>query len=101
MELSNMWKQYPYIKGWDFGIPGSPPIELSTEPPNRLYLNNTKLWDNSLCRIQDTVTGQVVFQLPEKFQGHVVEVQWNGQYLVVSLRSEKELVLEFHPKFLQ
>ena len=100
IEGSRVWMDAGGIKGWDFGIPGSPPVKLSTIPSNRLYLSNTKLWDNSLCRIQDTVTGKVIFQLPERFQGHV-EVQCNGQYLVVSLRSEKELVLEFHPTFLQ
>ena len=108
IEGSRVWVMFfivigenPPIQGWDFGIPGSPPVQLSTEPPNRLYLNNTKLWDSRLCRIQDTVTGKVVFQLPRRFQDHIVEVQWNGQYLAVSLRSGKELILEFHPVFLQ
>jgi hypothetical protein len=64
-------------------------------PPDTLHLNDTKLWDNRLCRIQDTVTGKVVFQLPERFQSHIVEVQWNGQYLVISPKSGKELILEF------
>jgi len=101
MEGPRVWIRSNRIKGWDFGIPGSPPLGLSTISPNILYLNDTKLWDNSLCRIQDTVTGKVVFQLPVIFQSHIVEVQWNGQYLAVSLRSEKELILEFHPAFLQ
>jgi len=101
VEGSRVWVKTPGTKGWDFGIPDSPPVKLSTKPPNILHLNDTKLWDNSLCRIQDTVTGKVVFQLPARFQGHVIEAQWNGQYLVVSLRSEMELVLELHPSFLQ
>ena len=87
--------------GWDFGIPGSPPVKLSTLPPDMLHLSNTKLWDKSLCRIQDTVTGKAVFQLSEEFQSRIAEVQWNGQYLAISLKSEKELILEFHPAFLQ
>jgi len=101
MESSRVWIEVYEIEGWDFGIPDSPPVKLSTIPSNILYLNDAKMWDSSLCRIQDTVTGKVVFQLPARFQGHVVEVQWNSQYLAISLESEKELILEFHPAFLQ
>jgi len=97
MDGSRVWIE---TEGWDFGLPGSPPVKLSTLPPDRFYLNDTKLWDNNQCRIQDVVTGNVVFQLPEGFQGHVIEVQWNGKYLAVSLRY-KELILEFHPTFIQ
>ena len=103
MEDSRVWMKIPAVKpcAWDFGITSPSPIELYTPPPDRLHLNDTKLWDNNLCRIQDSITGKVVFQLPEGFQSCVVEVQWNGQYLVISLRSQKELILEFHPTFLQ
>jgi len=87
--------------GWDFGTLGSPLVELSTQPLEMLHLNDTKLWDNRQYRIQDIVTRRIAFQLPEKFQNHVVEVQWNGQYLVISLRSEKELILELPPAFFQ
>ena len=102
MDGSRVWIRIPGVQpeGWDFGIPGSFPVKLSTIPPDRLHLSDTKLWDNRLYRIQDTVTGKVDFQLPEGFQGYV-EVQWNGQYLVVSFKSEKELILEFHSAFLQ
>jgi len=96
MDGSGVWirnESGRYI-GWDFGIPGSFPVKLSTQPPDTLYLNDTRLWDNRKCRIQDTVTGNVVFQLSEGLQGHVVEVKWNGQYLVISPRAEQELVLE-------
>jgi len=88
-------------RGWDFGIPGSCAVELSTQPPDTLHLNDIRLWDNRKYRIQDTVTGKVVFQLSEGLQAHVVEVQWNGQYLVISLRAEKELILELPPAFFQ
>jgi len=100
---SRVWMRIPGMESsaWDFGIPGPSPIDLSTIPPDRLHLNDTKLWDNSLCGIQDTVTGNVTFQLPKGFQGPVVEVQWDGQYLAISFKSKKELILEFYPKFLQ
>ena len=103
MDGSRVWLEDAFGSsvGWDFGISGSSPIDLSTQPPDTLYLNNTMLWDNKKYRIQDTVTGKVVFQLSEGLQGHAVEVQWNGQYLGISLRPEKELILEFPPAFLQ
>ena len=103
MDGSRVWIGMPGVKpdGWDFGIPGSPPVELSTLPTDRLHLNNTKLWDNNHCRIQDMATGRVVFQLPGRFQNHIIEVQWNGQYLAVSFGSGEELILKIHPAFLQ
>jgi len=101
MDGSRVWVQrdFRWYEGWDFGIPGSPPVELSTWPPATLCLNNTRLWNNETCQVR--VTGKVVFQLSKGLQGHIVEVQWNGQYLVISLRAEKELILEFPPAFLQ
>jgi len=106
MDGSKIWidSRYKQYSGWDFGIPGSPPAQfsqLSTQPPGTLHLNDTRVWDNRQYRIQDVVTRRIVFQLPEKFQSHVVEAQWNGQYLFISLSSKKELILEFPLTFLQ
>ena len=84
---------------WDLGASGLSPIEGSTRPPEKLCFSDTKLWDNGLCRILDTVTGSVVFQLPPQF-GTPVDIKWNGQYLVASFQSKMELILEFHPEFL-
>jgi len=79
-------------KGWDFGIPGSP-VKLSSQPPDRLHLNDTKVWEINTSRMKDVVTGKVVLQLPERF-GNVVHVQWGGQYLVVSFWSRETLILD-------
>jgi len=103
MDGSKVWIEDGFRKssGWDFGTQGSPPVKLFTLPSKTLHLNDTKLWDKRQCKIQDTVTGNVVFQLSEGFQGHIVEVQWNGQYLAISPKSKMELVLELPPVFLQ
>ena len=104
---SRVWIEYSFqieierrTTGWDFGTLDSPPVELSTDPPARLCLDNTKFWDTSSCRISDTATGKVFFQLPAQL-GRPVDVKWNGQYLVVSFMSKEELVLELHPTLLK
>ena len=86
--------------GWDFRASYPSPVKLSIKPPARLYLSNTKFWDNNLHRISDTITGKVVFQLPAQF-GRPVDIKWNSQYLVIGSMSKKELVLELHPTLLQ
>ena len=104
---SRVWIEYSFYRmiermstGWDFGRLDQSPVKLNTSPPARLDLSNTKLWDTNLYRILDTVTGRVVFQLPAQF-GRPVDVKWNSQYLVISLMSKGELVLNLHPMLLQ
>ena len=81
-------------QGWDFGTPGSSPVQVSNKLPDELHLNDTKVWEISMSRIKDIVTGKVVFQLPERF-GKPFHVQWGGQYLVISFPSKEVLVLDF------
>jgi len=80
-------------QGWDFGIPGSPPIQLSNVP--LLYAGDTKLWDTGLFRVKDTATGKVVLQLVGRYV-RPVDVQWDGQYLVAGYVSGEVLILEFN-----
>ena len=104
MDGSRLWIKFlrrsisVLSQGWDLGPSGFSPIEGSTNPPQELHLSNTKLWDTNLCRILDTVTRTVVFQLPAQY-GTPVDIKQNGQYLVASFQSRMELVLEFHPAF--
>ena len=104
MDGSRVWIKYntrdPSISsmGWDLGPSGLSSIGPFTEPHKKLYLSSTKLWDTGLCRILDTVTTMVIFQLPPQF-GIPVDINWNGQHLVVSFQSRVELILEFHPAF--
>ena len=64
---SRVWVSFGDLqsKGWDFGIPGSIPIPLSSAPPSRPSLDfihnaigGTKIHPP---RIEDTVTGKEVF----------------------------------------
>ena len=106
MDSSRVWVRYYDTldfmpsRGWDLGPSGFSPIKRSTKPPQELHFGSSKLWDSSQCRISDTVTGKVVFQLPARC-GTPVDIKWNGQYLVASFQSRMELVLEFHPAFFQ
>ena len=85
-------------RGWDLGPSDFSPIGRSITPPQELHLSSTKLWDIGQCRILDTATGKVVFQLPAQY-GTPIDIKWNGQYLIASFQSRMELVLEFHPTF--
>ena len=83
-------------KGWDFGIPGSPPVLFSSgeNPPDRLYLNDNKVWETGKSRVKDIVTGKIVVQLPRRF-GKAIHAQWGGHYLVVLLSSKEVVILDF------
>ena len=97
---SRVWVHSPSSEplGWDFGIPGSPPVQLSNSPS--LHPNKTKLWDSGQSRIIDTVTGKVVFQLARKFVDFTIS-QWDGQHLVAGYESGKVLILDFSHIFPQ
>ena len=82
--------------GWDFGIPGSYPIQLSHT--SLLHPNNTKLWDTPRSRLKDKVSGKVVFQLAGRF-AKPVDAQWGGQYLVAGYMSGEVLILDFNHMF--
>jgi len=81
-------------QGWDFGTLGSLPAQLPNIPPYKLHPNGVVLWDTSLCRIRNTITGNVVFQLSTKY-GKPIDVQWNGQYLVAYFLPLEVLILDF------
>ena len=90
---SRIWVHSPVekLQGWDFGIPGSSPVELSITPP---ALNNTKLWDDELSEIQDTATGKVIFKLGGRFR-RPSHLQSDSQYLVAGYNSGEVLILYF------
>ena len=86
-----------YCEGrWDFGISGSSLAQFYPyeDSPDRLCLNDNKVWETSMSRMEDTVTGKVVVQLPRRFQW-AIHVQWDGHYLVVSFESKEAVILDF------
>ena len=92
---SRVWVHSPLSEplGWDFGTPGSHPVQLSNS--SLLLSNNTKLWDIHKSRIHDVVTRRVVFQLGGRF-ANPVKSQWDGCYLVACYQSGEVLILDFN-----
>jgi len=91
---------------WDFGIPGSTPIQFSDTSSDRPRLNIR--WSNIIpmmvktiasysggpIRIEDRVTGNEVFQLCGR-HAEPTAIQWDGQYLITGYESGEVLILDF------
>ena len=82
-------------KGWDFGIPGSPPVLLPDVPQHRHRLCFVTFLTDTPPRIRDTVTGKKVLQLPARFS-KLFSPQWDGRYLVAGCESEELLILDLN-----
>jgi len=94
-EGSRVWVHSPESQpmGWDFGTPGSHPVQLFNSP---LPLpNNAKLWDVDQYRVKDAVTGKLVLQLAGRF-ANPAESRWDGRYLVAGYMSGEVLILDFN-----
>ena len=97
---SRIWIQLEGLstQGWDFGISGSPPIQLSDVSITRPLLDiiGSPPWTtNRPYWIKDTVTGKEVFRLSGKY-GRPLVVQWDGQYLVAGYGSGEVMIFDFH-----
>ena len=100
VDCSSVWvhSSLSEPQGWDFGIPGSPPVQLSNS--SLVHSNGAMVWDSDESRIKDVVTGRVAFQMEGRFTDPV-KSQWDGQYLVVGYGSGEVLILEFNHGLLQ
>jgi len=82
---------------WDFGIPGSTPIEISPQSSDRPHLDfigHTSLSATTLIGIKERVTGKVVFQFYSTY-GRPSAIQWDDQYLIAGYESGEVLILDF------
>ena len=97
MDNSQIWIQLEdsLAQGWDFGISGSPPIQLSTERPLLDFVGGASWQTSGLPWIRDTATGREVFRLFGRYVGPE-EVRWDGVYLVAGYKSGEILILDFH-----
>ena len=82
--------------GWDFGVLGSTPTEISTASSDRPHIDFTCDIDNrSICLvgIEDRLTGNVVFQLYGPLATPSA-TQWDGHYLIAGYESGEVLILD-------
>ena len=77
-------------KGWDFGIPGSTPMKLSSA---HTLPSAGKFWDAENARIKNPVTGEVIFQLSSRFEKPVC-IQCDDSYLVAGYKFGEVLILD-------
>jgi len=84
-------------QGWDFGIPGSTPIQFSKaslDRPHLDFIDVRRQSSTSPVRVEDRVTGKEVFQLCGRY-AKPTATQWDGQYLIAGYRSGEVLILDF------
>ena len=96
---SKVWVHSPMLEpmGWDFGIPGSPSVQLSNSPT---LPRKTKLLDVPRSRIINMDTGKVAFKLAGRF-AWPTDLKWDGQHLVAGYELGEVLILDFNHMFLQ
>ena len=89
---SKVWACWPKSnhKGWDFGIPGSTPMELSNQ---HTPLGGRRLWAIKQAMVKDLATGEAIFQLSRRFENPSC-VQCDGSYLVAGYESGEILILD-------
>ena len=83
-------------QGWDFGVPGSAPIQLSEMVLDRPHLDlvDTRSWSwIGAVKIKD-VAGKDFFQLYGRY-ANPFAMQWDGQYLIAGYESGEVLILDF------
>ena len=77
-------------KGWDVGISGSTPVELSYMPP---LSSPNRLFSPRKTSIKSPASGEVVFKLSARF-AMPSGVQWDDSYLVAGYQSGEVLILD-------
>ena len=86
------------VQGWDFGTPGSTPIQFYETPSGRPHLKlfDVRKWsEDSMIRVEDGVTGREILQLYGKYS-RPSATQWDGQHLIAGYESGDVLILDFN-----
>ena len=97
---SRVWVHFPRIKtqGWDFGTPGSSPVQLSNIPPGKPHLHfidGTRMLQFGSSRVEHTATGKEVLRLAGRF-AKPLNALWDGRYLVAGYETGEMLILDFN-----
>ena len=98
MHGSKIWFEDSKDQGWDFGgqevTSFSLSRNLSDMPPLCLVYQSTQV-TSPLAWIKDTITGRLVFRLPEKYTGYGTKRRFDGVYLSLIPSSGEVIVLDF------
>jgi hypothetical protein len=100
MDGSEIWIRLEdsSTQGWDFGISGSPPIQLSTVSTKRPlldFIGGTPWQTEDPSWLKDTVTGKEVFRLSGRY-ARPKAIQWDGQYLAAGYKLGEVLIFDCH-----
>ena len=96
---SQVWLASSKSTGWDFGGPRAYPYLLFEEFPRGPrwdFVDRTTRNGIRPTWIQDTVTGDLVFRLPERYVKPSTKTKWDGRYLVVGCPSGEVVILDFN-----
>jgi len=80
------------VQGWDFGTPGTTPIQFSKTSSGGPHLN--LIDKDGPVKIEDGITGKEIFQLHGKY-AEPSAMQWDGQYLIAGYELGEVLILNF------
>ena len=96
---SKVWLAQKHM-GWDFGGQEAP-VPLSGESPDRPrldFIDRSTRNDIRPAWVQDTVTGDLIFRLSERYMKPSTKTLWDGRYLVVGCPSGEVVIMDFsHP----
>ena len=94
---SKVWLARSKGMGWDFGGPGAP-VPLSGESPDRPCLDFIDRSTRNDIRpgwVQDTVTGNLIFRLPESYTKPPTKALWDGWHLALVRASGEVVIMDF------
>ena len=82
------------LKGWDFGVLGSPPVLLVERPHLDLFGFQPRE-SNTVVGITERGTRKELFRLSGRY-AKPTTIQWNSQYLVAGYESGDVIILDIH-----
>ena len=105
MDGSRIWIRLEDLstQGWNFGVPGSPPVPSSIGSGGRPlleFIGGASWQTKDSSWIKDTTTGKEVFKLSGEY-AEPEYIQWDGKYLVAGYKSGEILILDFYHMYPQ
>jgi len=96
---SKVWCAGQGSTGWNFGDPRIPPLPSYSRSPDCLrfdFVDRSTQNGTRPAWIRDTITGNLVFRLPERYMGPSTKMRWDGRYLVIGCPSGEVAIMDFN-----